>query len=238
MKRRESHITDWMGMTVGGLSVDQVTYFDTDLRHRCLWWWLQSDVQGLLEQVQRLQIRRIQCELWETDHLVKRGLAILGNMSGEDPFHDCGESIHPSGGGGGGRFGRRRSHKGIRSKISVNGGMSHRSRNASRAGVREVYEKEIRRVRRRSRSASNSSSSRSRRSVSVSRSGVVERDPETHTRTTLHEDSRPPRVVEYEIVNPGRVWVDVEQPRENGFRSFSSSVKRPNPTHYKSYVRE
>lgn len=234
MRRRESHLRSRMGMVVGGLSTDRSMYYNTNMRHRILWWWKRDDVQGLQDQVQRLQLQRIEVDLFETDCLVKRGLAMLGGMCGDDPYENCGEGRRPSRGPTGGSGRRRKSHKGRRSV--VNGRYSTpRSRNDSQVGVREVYEKEIRRTSRRS--GSESTASRRRPSPPSPRAKVagstvsVGRSAETRSR------SRAPSVVEYEIVNPGRIWVDVQDGPDNR-SGRRSSINRPQPVHYTSYVRQ
>lgn len=241
MRRRESHVTSWMGMKQAGLSIDRCTYYKTDLRHRILWWWKQDDVKSIASRVQRLQIRRIERDIYESDELIKRGLVILGGMGNEDVFNDCGEG-GPRGphdhDGYGGRVRRRRSHRG-KSSRAPSFAMNSRSRDASRSGVREVYEKEVRRVKRRgsspsSRSASPSTSPPAKvagSTVSMSRRG----EPVTR--------SRAPSVVEYEVVNPGRIRVDVEEPprpRTSVERDSNASrrMNRPAAAHFQSYVRE
>ncbi|KAK5093195.1 hypothetical protein LTR70_004837 [Exophiala xenobiotica] len=238
MRRRESHLTDWMGMKQAGLSIDRCTYYRTDLRHRILWWWNQDSVSAIASRVQRLQIRRIERDVYESDELIKRGLAILGGMGGEDVYNDCGEGGPRGPGGiygGSGVRRRRRSHR-AKSSRAPSFSTNSRSRNASRAGVREVYEKETRRVRMRQSSPSTRSSSHSLASpakvagstVSMSRRG------ESGGR------SRGPSVVEYEVVNPGRIWVDVEQPPSIVERdsTVNRRMSRPEPAHYPSYRRQ
>lgn len=239
MRRRDSHIRGkMMGMWDAGLSIDRTTYYNTDLKHRFLWWWRRDDVNGLSNRVWRLQIRRIQRDMLETDCLVKRGLAILGGMSGENPYLDCGEGKGPQGGGGGsGGTRKRHSYKGARSNRGVASMNGQRSRNQSRSGVREVYEKEIRRVRKRSDSASSSSSRPTppspRAKVAGSTVSMQSRGNEPRRRS-----SRAPSV-EYEVVNPGRIWVDVERPgSDRTARASSGDVDRPPAAHFTSYLRE
>jgi len=237
MRRRESHMTSWMGMREAGLSIDRSTYYNTDLRHRILWWWKGDEVRALADRVQRLQMRRIERDVYECDELVKRGLAIMGGMGGEDVYNDCGEG-GPNGGRGGGGV-RRRKRRSAKSSRAPSFSASQRSRNVSRAGVREVYEKEIRRVKRRD-------SSPSSRSVSPSTSSPARVAGSTVSMSRRREPvsrSRAPSVVEYEVVNPGRVWVDVEdstRPTSNIGRdsNVSRRVSRPPPAHYQSYVRQ
>jgi len=238
MRRRESHVTDWMGMRNAGLSIDRCTYYRTDLRHRLLWWWNQDNVSAIASRVQRLQIRRIERDVYESDELIKRGLAILGGMGGDDVYHDCGEQ-GPRGPdnsyGGNGVRRRRRSHR-AKSSRAPSFSTNPRSRNASRVGVREVYEKEIRRVRRRQSLPSTRSSSPSIASPAKAAGSTVT----TSRRGASLGRDRTPSVVEYEVVNPGRIWVDVEEPSSARERNSTVNrrMSRPEPTHYQSYVRQ
>lgn len=242
MRRRDSQIKGRMGMWEAGLSIDRHTYYNTGMGARFLWWWKQDDIRGLQSRVEGLQIRRIESDLYEIDALVKRGLSMLGGMSGEDPYRSCGED-GPNGGrgsgnggdGGGGGTRKRRNHQTRSRPRSVATGRRSGNQNNSRSGVREVYEREIRRVRR-----SPSESSRSRSPPSPSpptkvASSTMSRGGPRETR------SRAPSVVEYEVVNPGRIWVDVEDTRSNTGTLRGSIVDRggrPPPAHFQSYVRE
>lgn len=259
LARKDSHIQSALGLNRAGLSIDGQTYYNTNISHRFKWWWLQSDVQDLSNRVQRIQLRRIQHDEWESNQLVKRGLTILGAMSGEDPYFDCGEGKGPQGGGGGGAGGvkRRRSHKSAKSsragsrRMSMNfggngnGNGSQRSRNVSRSGdaVREIYEKEIRRVKRKSDSEGSATSRSSSRAppppVSPKPAKVAGSTVSMSRRADSVRRSRAPSVVEYEVVNPGRMWVDVE-PSSSGRRGSTRNQRpgRPQPVHETSYVRE
>lgn len=234
MRRRESHLKNRMGYWDAGISIDRQVYYNTDFRHRVLWWWKQNDVKRFADQVQRLQIRRIEQELFETDELVKRSLWVLGGMSGEDVLHPLGPPYSKNGPGAG--LKRRRSHRARSKRASSRSLNQQASRSVSRArdsggeGVREVYEKEIRRVRRRSDSRG-------------SDSGSPSRPPKVAGSTVSRRDSAPrnraPTVVEYEVVNPGRVWVDVEPSQNDPPRgSNGRRMSRPQPAHFESYVRE
>lgn len=236
MRRRESHLKNRMGYCEAGISVDRKTYYNTDFRHRLLWWWKQDDVQRLSSQVERLQVRRIEWDIFETDELVKRGLWILGGMSGEDVLQKLGPPYSKNGNRGSLR--RRRSHR-VGSKRASSRSLNNQgSRSVSQArgggdGVREVYEKEIRRVRRRSNSRSSGSISPSLPAKVAGSTVSMSRKGESVRR------SRAPSVVEYEVINPGRVWVDVE-PSQGSPRRASDGrrMSRPQPAHFESYVRE
>lgn len=255
LARKESHLQSVIGVSKAGLSIDGQTYYNTNLSHRFKWWWMQSDVQTLGDRLQRIQLRRIQHDEWESNILVKRGLAILGAMSGEDPYFDCGESKGPQGGGGGGGVKRRRSHRSAKSSrvgsrrtsmnFGGNGNGSQKSRNVSRSrdGVREIYEKEIRRVRRRSDSHGSAKSASSSQTppppVSPKPAKVAGSTVSMSRRADSVRRDRAPSVVEYEVVNPGRMWVDVE-PSSSGPRNSGRGQRpsRPQPVHDTSYVRE
>ncbi|KAK6375055.1 hypothetical protein LTR64_003172 [Lithohypha guttulata] len=198
MRRRESHVTNRMGMWEAGLSLDRTTYYNTDLWHRVVWWWRRDDINSLNESVQRLQIRRIEWDMLETNALVRRGLAMIGSMSGEDPYHDCGERKGPQGKGpNGGSSVRTRRSQGV----SRNGRAGNRSRELSRNGFREIYEKEIRRTRRRSASASSESPSPTQTPSPMAKvAGSITR---TRSQAGPRRQSRALSVVEYEVVNPG-----------------------------------
>ena len=47
-------------------------YYRTDLAHRWIWWQSKGDVERRSDQVQRVQIRRMERDLYEADELVKR----------------------------------------------------------------------------------------------------------------------------------------------------------------------
>jgi len=240
MRRRDSHITDRMGMWKAGLSIDKRTYYSTGMKARYLWWWRRDDIRGMQQRLAGLQIRRIEWEVYETSALVKRGLSMLGGMSGEDPLYGCGEDIPnggPRGNGGGdtGKVRKRRSHRARSQPQSVTVGRRSRDRSLPKYGVREVYEREIRRVRSPTEGSPSRSHSASPSPPARVAGSTVSRGGQRQTR------SRTPSVVEYEIVNPGRVWVDVEDTRSNAGTRRSSIVnrgERPPPAHYQSYVRE
>lgn len=239
LRRRQSHLQSRMGMYEAGLSIDKTTYYNTDFWHRVIWWWKRDDIEDLQNSVQRLQIRRVQYDLAETDSLMKRTLAILGAMSGEDPYEDCGEARGPQNpvpGGGGGARRRRSQWKSKAFPGSMTGG-NRRSRDMSRSGVREVYEKEIRRTKRRSDSEDSASASQS--SPPSPRGKVAGSIVSARSRGDAARRSRAPSVVEYEVVNPGRIWVEtVDSGRALNGAQSSSGLSRPRPTHDPSYIRQ
>lgn len=156
-------------------------------------------------------------------------------MSGEDVLSDIGPPNLTRDGSGTVR--RRRSHRARSKRASGRGTKANKrgSRSVSRArsGVREVYEKEIRRVRRRSGSSGSVSVSPAPPAKVAGSTVSVARKGESVRR------SRAPSAVEYEVINLGRTWVDVEPSQSNlGRRSEGWRMSRPQATHARSYVRE
>ena len=101
-----------------GMGTDGATYYRTDFGHRFIWWQNKDAVVRLADQVQRIQIRRIERDVWETEQMVRLvlGRIVSGGGFGEgEGSEDSGSSSGPDGGdGGGGRGGggvtrRRRS---------------------------------------------------------------------------------------------------------------------------------
>lgn len=205
MDVRQSYIRSRMGWIEAGLSRDRSTYYSTDLAHRFLWWWKREDINHLADQVQRIQIRRIERDTFETNELVKRGLKYYGRDFKVDVYHSSDDDTDRGGGGsgsddGGGPKGthvQHRRHSGVAASRT-----SHRRRstngNAARSGgFREVSEKEV--IRRRASSPENSTPTRP--------------PPRMASRR-----ERPPRgsvVYEYEVVDPGRIHVEYESPRQD-----------------------
>ena len=129
----------------------------------------------MLDQLQRIQIRRIERDVFETDELVKRCLDLLEGRSGRGR---SGSASPGSGGGGGGGVRRRR----VKSRP---GGVRMPSRRGSATSghFREVEEREI-----------------------------VQRRPDGEANNTGRRRERSPRPrYEYEIVQPGRMFVDVDE---------------------------
>jgi hypothetical protein len=159
-------------------------YYNTGLVHRFIWWQNKSDVQRLAEEVQRIQIRRMERDLFETDELVRllvreRGLE-LATMDG-----------HGSGGGGGeGVRDRALSASSIRQRRSGSRSrsrnMSTRERSSSRRNFREVEEREA--VRRTAASP-----------PPIARAKVNDREANV---TIRRSDLRSGPRVEYEVLRP------------------------------------
>ena len=126
-----------------GMGTDGATYYRTDFGHRFIWWQNKDAVVRLADQVQRIQIRRIERDVWETEQMVRLvlGRIVSGGGFGEgEGSEDSGSSSGPDGGdGGGGRGGggvtrRRRSaraaeqqkRRGTSRSGSVSGGAGRR----------------------------------------------------------------------------------------------------------------
>ncbi|KIW21541.1 hypothetical protein PV08_02121 [Exophiala spinifera] len=198
----EKQTTNRIGMVEAGLAPGTERYYRTDLVHRFIWWQSQSSVVSMLNQVQRLQIRRIERDTFEADELVKRCLAILDRRGGGGTCRKRGGSSSGSddrrGGGGGGLASRRGS------MASRPGSVRAFKRRADGGGarVRELEQKEV--VRRKP-------------------------EPETVSRAadasnTARRRSSQPRF-DYEVVQPGRIYVDVE---DGGIREVVEYVDPTN----------
>lgn len=78
----EMQTHDRSGLAEAGAIQTQENYYRTDLVHRFIWWKSRTAVNDMLQQVQRIQIRRIERDVFETDELVKLCLKILDRKSG------------------------------------------------------------------------------------------------------------------------------------------------------------
>ena len=151
----------------------------------------------MLDHVQRIQIRRIERDVFEADELVKRCLDRLEGKGGR------GRSESGSPGSGGGSGGRGFDTSRRRSVRSRPGSVKIPSRRGSAVSgrFREVEETE-----------------------------VVRRYPDGEASNTGRRRERsPPRRYEYEVVQPGRIFVDVED---------TEPPSRPRIVPTKSYNRE
>ena len=97
----------------------------------------------MLDQVQRIQIRRIERDTFEADELIKRCLALLYRRRGCGRSPGGGSSSGSDGGGagrGGGGVARRRG-----SVVSRPGSIKHSTRRSSATGgrFREVEQREV-----------------------------------------------------------------------------------------------
>lgn len=162
--------------------------YRTDLAHRLIWWQSKGDVERLADQVQRIQIRRMERDLYETDELVKRLTRGGGGGGGHGWVSGSGSS---SGSDGGGKRGGP-----VRSRVASRAGSVRSVRMPSRRGsvvgrnVREVEEREI--VRRRP----------------PSPASIRQAEMEA-SNTGRRRDRRAESTVEYEVLRPGSVYVDV-----------------------------
>lgn len=67
------------------------TYYDCDFLHRFLWWRSKAGATALADQVQRLQIRRIEWHTTEAGHSMERMERLLTQM--EDRVHNLDEKL-------------------------------------------------------------------------------------------------------------------------------------------------
>jgi hypothetical protein len=210
--------TNAMGMEEANVGVEG-DYYRTDLTHRFIWWQSKNDVQRLADQVQRVQIRRIERDVFECDELIKR---VLRKVDGGRDGHESSSGSEsddrgPRSGGGVSRRGSRR---------SVGGG---------RKTVYESKETEVVRVPARSRAGSVRAVSRARsvsrvRSISPPRrrspslrerneespASPVEQRPSNTARRRAARGSRLGDGYNYEVARPGHdgtYIIDVNGPR-------------------------
>lgn len=143
----------------------------------------------MLDQVQRVQIRRMERDVFETDELVKRCLRRLNGRGGGGRSGTGSNSSGSDGSGGGGVGGIRR-----RSVKSRPGSAKLSSRRVSATGGQfsGVEERETIQIR--------------------PDGGIKTRDGEASNTGRRRERSPPPRF-EYEVVHPGRIYVDLDDRR-------------------------
>ena len=184
--RPQKRLKNRMGMAEAGLSPDQETYYRTDLAHRFIWWQSRTRVDQMLERVQRLQIRRIERDAFETDELVKMCVKLLqrGRRRGGSgqSSSSSGSDGGPSGGQGPSRPRRRFSSRRSSAKAP--------SRRASTSGrtMRETEEIETVRTR---------------------RDDLTVGEGEASNTNRPRQATPAPRY-EYEVVEPRVIYVDTE----------------------------
>lgn len=212
--RRESFVKNRMGMIEAGLSNDRGTYYNTDLFHRFLWWWKADDMSTLAGQVQRLQIRRIERDVYEADELVKRVYRIQCGTHGwnsgrrddsDESYSDRDDGSGSDDGGGPPRGTVIRRRNGSGTAKARKRGRRSKIRNSSGKAIREVYEREIVRPHRRS------------EPVASPRSENVGRNDRSRRGSVVYE---------YEVVNPGRIYVETSEVDRSRFRSRQRSYSR------------
>lgn len=175
-------------------------------------WQSKSDVVDMLDQVQRVQIRRIERDAFETDELVKRCLNILDRRGGGGGGSRRGG---PSGSSGSDRGGDRIAGVRRRSVVSRPGSVRPSSRRASTTGgrFREAVERETMRTR--------------------PEGGIRPRDGEASNMGRRRERSPRPRY-EYEVVQPGRIYVDDDRSERRGEEEYVERRSAPR----RSYSRD
>ncbi len=175
----------------GNVATDGGNYYLTDMSHRWIWWQNKNAVKNLASMVQRVQIRRIERDLFETEELVRRCLGKLSGDGGDGSGYGDGSGSSDSDGGGGGGVRKRRGSEKVRSR-SVSAPPVRRS--ASQAGGRDRVVEE-------------------RESVKVrgdTTDGPAKRPPP--------RDRDRDRGSRYEVVRPGRMYVDVQRPGDRDRR--------------------
>jgi hypothetical protein len=197
-------------------------FYRTDLAHRWIWWQSKGDVDNLMSQVQRVQMRRMERDLFETDELVKR--LIRRDGAGSEFGSRSGNSSSSDGGGPRRRnvagVGVVRSRAGSRAASRAGSVRSVRmpSRRGTTAGrtVREVEEREF--------------VTRPAASPPLTQQSEMEAS-NTGRRRERRAESR----VEYEVLRPGSVYVDVaDRPRRTStYEEDSRGAERR-----RSYSRE
>ncbi len=151
-------------------------------------WQSQSSVVSMLDQVQRIQIRRIERDTFEADELIKRCLALLYRRRGDGRSPSGGSSSGSDGGRGGRGGGGVARQRG--SVVSRPGSIKPSTRRSSGTGgrFREVEETEI--IRKRQDSGAKA------RTGEASNTGRRRRSTQSR--------------YEYEVVQSGRIYIDVE----------------------------
>src|ERR1700722_4620044 len=198
------------------ISTDGENYYVTDLPHRFIWWRRKDDVMRLADQVQRIQIRRIERDMFETEELVRRCLRLLsGGDNGGDEEGSGGSGSDSGGGGGGGGMRKRRSAggggDGGRGSRSISVPAVSRARSTSGREV-ETEERVSEKVK-----GDTTDSPPMRR----------ERDRDRGSR---YEVRRPDRDASGRMVVDVRGPVDIERPR-NRDRDRDRDIDRPAPVY-------
>jgi hypothetical protein len=214
--------TNAMGLEEANVGLDE-RYYRTDFSHRFIWWQSRSGVQRLFEEVQRVQIRRIERDVFECDELVKRVLRRMdggGGASGEGSGSGS-DDRGPRGGTGASRRGsggktvyesREKEFVRVPPARSRAGSVRAVSRAPSLSRVRSLSPPRRRSPRLRERDGDTTAS-------------PVEQRPSNTARRRAARDSRGPGAAgnyEYEVVRPGRggtVFIDTSnRPSRPGLR--------------------
>ena len=107
-------------------------YYKTDFTHRFIWWQSQRDLTSLMDQVQRIQLRRIERDAWEANELVKKVVRWIG----DDGEGRDGEGGRKRSGGGGPKGGGDGSGSRKRRSMGAGGkGTGRRSGEVTASGV-------------------------------------------------------------------------------------------------------
>ena len=208
-----------MGMEEANVGFDE-RYYRTDLSHRIIWWQSKGNVDRLAQQVQRVQIRRIERDTYEMDELVKR---ILRKMDGGGDGGGSGSGSESDDGGpkGSGGINRRGSGRSVRG-----GGTTYESKETefvrvparSRAGSVRPDSRAGSVSRVASPSPPRRRSPRLRERNAERTASPVEQRPSNTARRRAARESRPSDSLghEYEVVRPGRdgtYTININSPR-------------------------
>ena len=198
--------TNVMGMEEANVGLDE-RYYRTDLTHRFIWWQSKGNADSLAEQVQRVQIRRIERDVFECDELMKRLIRKMDSGGDGGGWGSGSETDDPGPRGGGGI-----SRRGSKKSVDGRGKRMYDSRETeiirvpakSRAGsLRESsHARSISRVR--SISPPRRRSPRLRERTEESTASPVEQRPSNTARRRAARDSRVGDTHEHEVVRPGR----------------------------------
>lgn len=212
--------TNMMGMEEANVGVDE-RYYRTDLTHRFIWWQSKSDVENLAQQVQRVQIRRIERDVFECDELMKR---LLRKLDGQDNGGGSGSGSESGSDDRGPRGGGGISRRGSGKSVGGGGKTVYESKETevirvparSRAGSVRAVSRAGSASRVRSISPPRRRSPRLRERNDESTASPVEQRPSNTARRRAARDNRVGDGYGYEVVRPGRdgtYTIDVNSPR-------------------------
>ena len=193
--------TNAMGMEEANVGLDE-RYYRTDFTHRFIWWQSKGEVDSLAEQVQRVQIRRIERDVFECDELMKRLIRKM-DSGGNGGGWGSGSESDDRGPRGGGGISRRGSKK----SVGGRGKTIYDSRETevirvparSRAGSRTRSLPRVRSI-----SPPRRRSPRLRERTEESTASPVEQRPSNTARRRAARDSRVLDSYEHEVVRPGQ----------------------------------
>ena len=171
-------------------------YYNTDMTHRFIWWQCEDEVRKLADQVGRIQIRRMERDIFETDELVRTLMRWeVERRGGDGGRGERDRDRRPSGGGGSGG-GSASESEDIVTRSRAGSRAPSRSRRASRGRAGEQTVREVEETERIVRS-----NARSPRATSTRRQSEREHGANVAARRTERRRGEP--VTEYEVLRPG-----------------------------------